>query len=825
MAGRATVGAPRAAERAFGYFDTDAREYVITAAMTPLPWLNYLGSNGFYSLISNTCGGYSFYRDAKLRRLTRYRYDSVPLDSTGKYLYIVDGDSAAWNPGWRPARTPLDSYECRHGLGYSRFAASKNGLLADLTVFVADQHAAEIQALALTNNSARPKSIRLFSYVEWCQWNAEDDAANLQRTLSLGETYVEDGIVCHITGYRERRNHYAYHAVSGAVFGFDCDRDAFLGPYGDLAAPAVVRLGEPSRSMASGWWPIASLASVVTLSPGQTQTVVFATGYAENSNDRKWSPSGAPNIARAREVAQLIRDPEFVARTLRAQREQWDSVLSVLQVATPERQLNELANTWSPYQSLVNFHLARSASLFETGRSRGIGFRDSNQDCLGVVHLVPEQVRERLKDLAATQQSSGGAYHQYQPLTKSGNDEIGGGFNDDPLWLVLAVCAYVRETGRLDLLDEVVPFEDAPETASTMRDHLEASLGYTQDRLGPHGLPLIGRADWNDCLNLNAHSLDPDEPFQKAPMRTDGRAESIMIAALFVLAGRQAAELYDALGHAGAADRWRRVADDMAKTVEQHGWDGEWFLRAYTHAGEPVGSRSNAEGSIYVEPQGLCGMARIGERRAYTATALQSTAEHLSSDHGIQLLHPPYTTYRPELGEITTYLPGYKENGSVFCHNNPWVIIAETMLGNGDRAMQYLRAIAPTYEHDVERRRTEPYVLAQMVAGPNAPRSGEAKNSWLTGSASWCYVAVTQHVLGIRPEIDGLLVDPCVPATWERVAVTRVFRGARYDIEILNPHKVSKGVRLLIVDGAVAHGCVLRPAAPGTLVTVRVELG
>src|SRR5688572_5781009 len=815
----------RSQEQPLGRFDTAAREYVIGTPETPLPWINYLGGRDFHSLISNTCGGYSFYRDAKLRRLTRYRYDSVPLDGTGKYLYIVDGESTAWNPGWRPTRTPLDFYECRHGLGYSRFTSSKNGLEAHLTVFVADQHDVEIQALALTNNSAKAKTIRLFSYVEWCQWNAEDDAANLQRTLSLGETYVEDGIVCHITGYRERRNHYAYHAVSGAAFGFDSDRDAFLGPYGELASPAVVRSGAPSSSMASGWWPIASVAAAVTLSPGQTQTLVFATGFAENSSDRKWTPSGAPNIAKAREVAQLIRDPEFVTRTLRAQRERWESVLAVFQATTPERQLNDLANTWSPYQSLVNFHLARSASLFETGRSRGIGFRDSNQDCLGVVHLVPEQVRERLKDLAATQQSSGGAYHQYQPLTKSGNDEIGGGFNDDPLWLVLAVCAYVRETGRLDLLDEVVPFEDTPETASTMLHHLEASLSYTQDRLGPHGLPLIGRADWNDCLNLNAHSLDPDEPSQKAPMRTDGRAESVMIAALFVLAGREAAALYEALGRADAGDRWRRVADDMVATVEQRGWDGEWFLRACTHAGEPIGSRSNAEGSIYVEPQGLCGMARIGERRAYTAAALHSTAERLACDHGIQLLHPPYTTYRQELGEITTYLPGYKENGAVFCHNNPWVIIAETMLGNGNRAMQYLRAIAPTYVQDVERRRTEPYVLAQMVAGAGAPRAGEAKNSWLTGSASWCYVAIAQHVLGIRPEIDGLLIDPCIPANWERVAVTRMFRGARYDIEILNPRKVSKGVRLMSVDGAVAQGSLIRPAAPGAVVTVRAELG
>jgi cellobiose phosphorylase len=809
-----------------GYFDTAAREYVITSPTTPLPWLNYLGLNGFYSLISNTCGGYSFYRDAKLRRITRYRYDSVPLDATGKYLYIVDGGGAPWNPGWRPTRTALDSYECRHGLGYSRFRSSKEHLRAELTVLVADEHAAELQALTLTNESAATKTVRIVSYVEWCQWNADDDAANLQRTLSLGETHVEDGIVCHVTGYRERRRHYAYHTASVPIAGFESDRDAFLGAYGGLEAPAAVRSGRLSGSIASGWWPIASLAADVTLQPGQAETIVYATGFAEHAEEaQKWTAAGAPSIVQAKRVAQLLRDPDFVARTLDAQRARWEDVLGTLQASTPEQPFDDLANTWNPYQGLVNFHLSRSASLFETGRSRGIGFRDSNQDCLGVVHLVPDAVRTRLCDLAATQQESGAAYHQYQPLTKSGNDEIGGGFNDDPLWLVLAVSAYVRETGRLDLLDETVPFEDTPAVRSTMLDHVEASLRYTRTRLGPHGLPLIGRADWNDCLNLNAHSTDPDESFQRAPMRTDGRAESIMIGALFVLAARQAAALHDALGRPEAGDRHRASADEMARTVEAHGWDGEWYLRAYNHSGEPIGSRRNAEGAIYVEPQGLCSMALIGQRAGYPKRALDSTAERLACEYGIQLLAPPYGRYRKDLGEITTYLPGYKENGAVFCHNNPWVIIAETLLGNGGRAMRYLRAIAPTYQADPERRRTEPYVFAQMIAGASAARAGEGKNSWLTGSASWSYVAVTQYLLGIRPEIGGLTIDPCLPPEWDRVRVQRVFRGARYDIEIVNPRRISKGVRTIDVEGATADGTTIRPAPAGSAVRVRVELG
>ena len=809
---------------AYGYFDTRQREYVITEPLTPLPWINYLGTRALYSILSNTGGGYSFYRDAKLRRLTRYRYDSVPLDSIGKYIYIADGE-ATWNPGFRPTRTPLDSYECRHGLGYSRFRSARDGLRADLLVFVADDDDAELQVLELRNDGARAKTVRLYSYVEWCQWNAEDDSGNLQRNLSLGECFVNGSIVCHVTGYRERRAHYAFHLVNRAIDGFDTDRDAFLGPYGEPADPAVVRARRPGNSRVSGWWPIASLAVSLTLHPGESQRLVFATGFAENAAGDKWAADGAPNIAAARRLQARLQEPDYVERAYGAHRRRWDSLLGALEASTPEPQLDQLVNTWNPYQCVITFNLARSASLFETGRGRGIGFRDSSQDCLGVVHIAPDEVRERLVHLAATQKSDGTAYHQYQPLTRTGNSEIGSGFNDDPLWLVLAVAAYARETGRLDLLDAAVPFEDQPRGGATMRHHLEASVRYTLERLGEHGLPLIGRADWNDCLNLNAHSTDPDESFQTAPVRSSNRAESVMIGALFVLAARDLAALLDRLGDASASARYRRAAGEMAATIEQHGWDGEWFLRAYDHSSEPVGSHVNAEGRIFLEPQALCAMAGIGASAGLTERALASVAEHRACESGIQLLHPPYTSYRRSLGEISTYLPGYKENGSVFCHTNPWVIIAEAMHGHSDRAMRYLRAIAPTYQSDHDRRRTEPYVYAQMVAGLAAPRPGEAKNSWLTGSASWSNVAVTQYILGIRPGLDGLVVDPCIPANWPSFSVRRRFRGATYDIEVANPRGVCRGVHRMVVDGEIVAGNVVTVARAGTTVRVAIELG
>ena len=812
------------ASSAYGHFDASQREYVITEPLTPLPWINYLGSQNLHAIVSNTGGGYSFYRDAKLRRLTRYRYDSIPLDSVGKYLYLVDGEST-WNPGFRPTQTPLDRYECRHGLGYTRFRSARNGLSADLLVFVADEENAELQVLTLRNDTATPKTVRVFSYVEWCQWNAEDDATNLQRNLSLAECLVNGSTICHVTGYRERRAHYGFHLVNRAVDGFDTDRSAFLGAYGDCADPAAVRARRSGNSRVSGWWPIASFSLSVTLRPGESDELVFATGFAENETNDKWASDGTPNVAAARRLRARLQDARHAERAFAVHRSRWDSLLDTLQVSTPDPKLDELVNTWNPYQCMVTFQLARSASLFETGRGRGIGFRDSNQDCLGVVHMVPDEVRTRLMHLAATQKSDGSAYHQYQPLTRTGNAEIGDGFNDDPLWLVLSVAAYVRETGRADLLDATVPFEDAPDGGATMRDHVEASLGYTLARLGAHGLPLIGRADWNDCLNLNAHSTDPDESFQTAPMRSNGRAESVMIAALFVLAARDYAALTAALKDDATAAKYRAAADAMAAAVEAHGWDGEWFLRAYDHAGRAVGSAGNGEGRIFLEPQALCAMAGIGAESGLVDRALRSVSERLASPYGVRLLDPPYRSYHDELGEISTYLPGYKENGSVFCHTNPWLIIAEAMRGRADRAMQVLRAIAPTYQSDPATRRTEPYVYAQMVAGPAAASPGEGKNSWLTGTASWSHTAVTQHILGLRPTLAGLVVDPCVPADWPSFSMRRVFRGVRYEIEVQNPARSGRGVRSLVVDGKAVSGNVIPLAEPGTTVRVTVELG
>jgi cellobiose phosphorylase len=432
-----------------------------------------------------------------------------------------------------------------------------------------------------------------------------------------------------------------------------------------------------------------------------------------------------------------------------------------------------------------------------------MGFRDSNQDLIGFVHQIPERARERIIDIASTQFPDGGCYHQYQPLTKRGNNDIGGGFNDDPLWLILGTVSYIKETGDFGILDEIVPFDNDMSVARTLFDHLTVSFDHVVNNLGPHGLPLIGRADWNDCLNLNCFSNDPDESFQTTENRTEGsKAESVMIAGLLVVYGRDYIDLCKHTGKKDEAIRARGHVDAMYDAVIKYGWDGEWFLRAYDFSGNKVGSDENEEGKIFIESQGWCTMAGIGMQEGYCSRALNAVKERLDCDYGIVLNNPAFTRYYIEYGEISSYPAGYKENAGVFCHNNPWIMIGETVIGNGDGAWEYYRKICPSYLEEIsEVHKTEPYVYSQMVAGKDASRPGEAKNSWLTGTASWNYYAITQYILGIRPDYDGLLIDPCIPAGWKGFRVIRRFRGDKYIIEVTNPDGISKGMASMTVDG------------------------
>lgn len=806
----------------YGHFDDINREYVITTPRTPLPWINYLGTEDFFSLVSHQAGGYCFYRDARLRRVLRYRYNGVPTDGNGRYFYVREANGDVWCPSFMPVKRELDRFECRHGLGYTKITGEYRGLRAELLFFVPLGHTAEVHHVTLRNEGPSPRRFTLFSFLEFCLYNALDDTTNFQRNLSCGEVEVTGSTIFHKTEYRERRNHYAFYHVNTKVSGFDTDRDAFVGRYNGLHEPEAVFEGRSRNSVASGWSPIASHSLDLVLEPGEEKRLVFLLGYVENPPEEKWASPGVVDKRRADVLITAFWSSARVYAAFEALREYWTELLSSYVLESTDEKLNRMVNVWNPYQCMVTFNLSRSASFFESGIGRGIGFRDSNQDLLGFVHLVPERARQRILDLAATQLPNGGAYHQYQPLTKRGNHDLGGGFNDDPLWLVEAVGAYVRETGDYAVLDERVPFDNDPSTAAPLLEHLERAFRYTLENLGPHGLPLIGRADWNDCLNLNCFSESPEESFQTAKNREGRTAESVFIAALFVHAAPEYAALLERVGKAREAAEVRGHADAMRGAVLEHGWDGKWFLRAYDFFGRKVGSSENDEGAIYIEPQGYAVMAGIGVEDGKALSALDSVRERLDTRYGIVLVNPAYTRYRLELGEISSYPPGYKENAGIFCHNNPWVMIAETVVGRGSRAFEYYRKIAPAYlEEESEVHRTEPYVYSQMIAGKDAPRHGEAKNSWLTGTAAWNFVAVSQHLLGIRPEHDGLRVNPAIARDLDGFTVLRRCRGATYRIVV---EAGGNGKPELVVDGKPIDGDIVPYAPAGTTVVVECRV-
>ena len=795
----------------YGHFDDAHREYVITDPKTPWPWINYLGNEDFFSLISNTAGGYSFYKDAKFRRITRYRYNNVPMDNDGRYFYIKDGD-ITWNPGWKPCRTPLDKYECRHGMNYTRIIGQKNEVEANVLFFVPLHKNCEIQQMKLRNLGNSTKHLKVFSFQEWCLWNAATDMENFQRNFSTGEVEIEGSTIYHKTEYRERRNHYAFYHVNQEIQGYDTDRETFIGLYSEKSAPDAVVEGRARNSFAHGWSPIASHYLEIELKPGESRDLVFILGYVENPQEQKFESKKVINKEKAHVLISEFDTTEKVDKAFHELNEYWNNLLSIFTVKTGNDKLDRMVNIWNQYQCMVTFCMSRSASFFESGIGRGMGFRDSNQDLVGFVHQIPQRARQRIIDIASTQFADGGCYHQYQPLSKRGNNDIGGGFNDDPCWLIFGTVAYIKETGDFSILDEMVPFDNKPGTEVKLFDHLKISMNHVINNLGPHGLPLIGRADWNDCLNLNCFSWDPNESFQTTENQSKGsKAESLMIAGLFVVTGKDYVELCRRLGKPHEADRMETAVKAMENSVKVHGWDGEWFLRAYDFYGEKIGSNENEEGKIFIESQGWCTMAGIGLKEGLCDKALDSVKERMECEHGIVLNNPAYTTYHVEMGEISSYPEGYKENAGIFCHNNPWVIIGETVDGRGDDAWNHYKKILPSYVEEKYQtlHKVEPYVNCQMVAGKDSARPGEGKNSWLTGTAAWMWYTISEYILGIKPSYDGLMIDPCLPSTAKSYEVTRKFRGGEFHITVNNPEGNQKGIKSITLDGKIINGNIV----------------
>lgn len=814
----------------YGHFDDLNKEYVITDPKTPYPWINYLGTQEFFSLISNTAGGYHFFKDARLRRITRYRYNNVPVDVGGRYFYLKDGDTI-WSPGWSPVKCELDSYCCRHGMGYTIIKGEKNGVSAEVTFFVPQDFNGEVQKVIIKNNSDSKKSLKLFSFIEWCLWNAQDDSTNFQRNFNTGEVEIEGSTIYHKTEYKERRDHFAFYTVNAPIDGFDTDRESFIGLYNGFENPQCVINGEASNSVADGWSPIASHMINIELEPGEEKALVFLLGYVENGND-KWDEQGGMNKSKAYAMINAMNTAEKADAALEDLKSTWNELLSKYSVNTPDDKMNRMVNIWNQYQCMVTFNMSRSASYFESGIGRGMGFRDSNQDLLGFVHQIPDRARERLIDLAATQFEDGGCYHQYQPLTKRGNDEIGGDFSDDPLWMILSVAQYIKETGDWSILDEQVPYDNDESRAKPMMHHLTQSFYRILNNLGPHGLPLAMRADWNDCINLSCFSDTPGESFQTSTSPKYGEqkysrvAESVMVGGMFTFIGPEYVSICRHRGLNDEADKAQAEIDKMSEVILKYGFDGEWFIRAYDDFGRKMGSKENDEGKIFIEPQGFCVMSGIGKEQGLDIKTLDSVDKYLNSKYGLVLNNPPFTKYYIEYGEISTYPGGYKENAGIFCHNNAWIICAEAFVGRGDKAYEYYSKIAPAYLEDIsDIHRTEPYVYAQMIAGKDAKRHGEAKNSWLTGTAAWNFVAVSQYILGIIPDFDGLKVDPSIPSDWEGFTAVRKFRGATYNITVKNPDHISKGIKSVAVNGEVSDSNILPVFPEGSEVSVEVVMG
>jgi cellobiose phosphorylase len=817
----------------YGHFDDIAREYVITRADTPLPWINYLGCEAYFGLISNTAGGYSFYKDARLRRLTRYRYNNVPYDMGGRYIYLRDNSNGKfWSPSWMPVRAALDEYTCRHGMGYTIIRGVSHQLEAEIRYFVPLGESLEIWELTLTNRRAEIADISIISAVEFCLWDALDDSSNFQRNFSTGQVEFVDEVIYHKTEYRERRDHFAFFACSEKLAGFDTQRESFLGPYRGWDSPATVEAGRLTNSMAYGWQPIGSHHIKIQLAAEETKKIVFILGYHENPKHAKFDPPGSQTINKntVKPVIAKYLQPKNVEAAFTTLRDYWSELLGKLQVNTPDEHTNRMVNTWNAYQCMITFNMSRSASYFESGIGRGMGYRDSNQDLLGFVHMIPERARERILDLAATQLKNGGAFHQYQPLTKRGNNDVGSGFNDDPAWLVLAVAAYLKETEDWSILDAPVQYENQDGSEFPLYEHLQRSIQYTLDRLGPHNLPLIGRADWNDCLNLNCFSDTPGQSFQTTTAKDGKVAESVFIAGLFNLACKEMVPLASHYAEMQARINapfdlqpptfYTMAAAKMEATIWKAGWDGEWFRRAYDDFGHVLGSKENKEGQIFIEPQGMCIWAGLGVQDGRAQKALDAVAKYLATPHGIVLQQPAFSQYYLHLGEISSYPPGYKENAGIFCHTNPWIMIAETKIGHGDQAFDYYTRINPSRREGIsELHKCEPYVYPQMIAGKDAPTHGEAKNSWLSGTAAMNYVAITQAILGIQPQYGGLEINPVIPSDWHGFEAIRYFRGIRYEILILRKGPGNNVV--LVVDGEPVQGKII-PLPKKDVTTVKV---
>jgi cellobiose phosphorylase len=784
---------------AYGYFDEAAREYVITRPDTPTPWLNYIGEGRYGGIVSNAGGGYSFDRDPRSRRVTRYRYNGVPADQPGRYVYLRDQETGEhWSPTWQPVRRDLDAYECRHGTAYTRIAASYKGIETEITYFVPpspdDEPApCELWVLRVRNGGPAPRRLRSFSYAEFSFWDAFHDLTNLDWAQHIVFSDCRDGVIRVATKFRPLTY---FFASSDEPAGFTCDREDFVGRGRDLSDPVVVVTGQPSNAPSPRGNSVGSLTHDIELAPGQERQIVYVMGATERPAEV------------ARVLARFSR-PAEVAGAFAALRDDWDAYLSRFTFELPDLDANAMLNFWNQVQCRTTMYWSRFVSGYESGLARGMGTRDSGQDTLGTMHTVPDHARRMLTTIWRMQFADGHTWHLFFPLTMEGGPGLAAEhpgwpqwFSDDHLWLIISVCAYLRETGDFAYLDQDVPYVD--EAAETVWQHVLRAVDFTLGHLGPHGLPQAGFSDWNDTMNVDHGS---------------GKAESVWTGMQFCRAVLDLAELCRKLDRPAEAERFAGLHARMAKAINEHAWDGSWYLRAFDDDGLPIGRQGDPHQAIDLLPQSWSVMGQVApEDRARLAMA--SADEKLNTKFGLALLWPPYDGHDVRVRGTSTYVPGAKENGGIFCHANTWSIIAAAMLGDGDTAYRYYRQILPLARTDSDVYRVEPYTYPQNICGPTHPEFGMARNAWLTGTASWTFVAATQWILGVRPTYEGLCVAPVMPSAWPGFKARREFRGTTYEISVTREgpgNSVS-----LVVDGQPIAGQVVPLPPPGTA-SVRVE--
>ena len=799
----------------YGYFDDEKKEYVITNPKTPVKWINYVGTLSFGGIIDHTGGSIICKGDPALNRIVKYIPQLPSSDFKGETLYIRIKEKNGYkvfSPFFVPTLDKYDKYESRVGLGYQRLISEFYGIRTEVTIFVPKDKNVVIRDIKVTNISENPVEIDVIPVVEFTHFDALKQYTNadwVPQTMTVDAVNNEDGTVL-LKQYAFMKKEYEnnFFTSNHPADSFQTDRKLFLGEneYGTWRDPKELQNDSLSNYEARRGDNIAAiLHKIGTLKPGESKRIITLLGQEE---------PGKINAA-----ADEFKDEKAVDRAFKEQAEFWETYLSAAQFNTPDEAFNSMVNIHNPRQCHTTLNWSRYLSLYQLGLgARGLGFRDSSQDVMGIFASVPKDGKKLLKKLLSVQNANGSAMHQFFPLTMEANEgdsrEEGEGtfYGDDHLWIILAVSAYLKETGDYDFLKEEITFYDKElsleeREKGTVLDHLERSLNFTKNNTGKHGLPLLGFADWNDTVNLH------------------GDAESIFNANLYGRALNEMIELMEYLEKPEMADQYKKDHEHMKEVLNKNCWDGEWYVRYFEEDGTPIGSKVNKEGQIYTNAQSwsvLSGFAT--EERA--VKALDSVNKKLNTEFGIKLSYPGYNGFDPSKGGVTTYPPGAKENGGIFLHSNPWVMIAETMVGNGDRAFQYYNQINPASKNDIiDRFECEPYCYPQNILGDEHPQFGLARNSWLSGTSSWTYQAATKHILGINPRHDGLEINPCIPKSWEGFTAKRKFRNSFYEIKVKNPDHISKGIAYLIVDGERIDGKIVPAFNDGKTHQVEVIMG